>query len=288
MLAEFEMFTPKTLLEALDLLALNQSHTALVAGGTNLVVDLRSGRHTPEVVINIDRLSELRGIHQSDGQIVIGGLTTINELIDSPIIREVAPNLFFAAKMFANPIIRNRATVGGNLADASPAGDTIPPFLALDAEVELVSYAGSRWVPLDAFFMGVRKTVIKENELLSAVRFTVPDKNTRHAYYKLGLRKADAISVISVAVSLEISPNNVCKKARIALGSVAPRPLRAKEAESQLEGKEITPGLAGEAAKLAVKAVSPISDIRGSADYRRKMVDVLVRRLLLEAVENRE
>ncbi len=251
-----------------------------LAGGTNLVADMRSGRHRPGALMDISGLDELRGIRRENGYMVIGGGVTVASLLDEPLIGRHASVLREAAAVFAGPLVRNRATVGGNLADASPAADTAPPLLALDAEVELVSARGSRRLPLEEFVVGVRETLRRSDELLAAVRWPVPPPNSAGAFYKLGLRKADAISIVSVAVMVEGDGNGVCRQARIALGAVAPQPLRSHAAEELLRGQPLTTEGIAEAARLAAEATSPIDDIRGSATYRRRVIEVLVRRLL--------
>lgn len=280
MLAEFEMRTPRTLPEALQYLANDAPEAVPLAGGTNLVVDLRDGRHRPRVLVNIAPLQELGGIQQQNGSVVAGGGVTITELLHHPLIAETAPILQQAARLFANPLIRNRATLGGNLADASPAADTVPPLLALGAEVELSSQSGSRFVPLDEFFLHVRQTVRRPDELVGRVRWPLPAARSAMAYYKLGLRKADAISVVSLALMVESGEDGVCRQARIALGSVAPRPLRAHAAEDALRGQPLTAEVIQQAGRLAAEAASPISDLRASAGYRRQMVETLTCRLL--------
>lgn len=282
MLPEFELLMPRTLSEALEMLAGAGGGVAPVAGGTNLVVDMRGGRHRPSVLVSVAGLEELHGIRRENGHVVIGATTTVAELLEEPLIAEVAPPLWSAARVFANPLVRNRATVGGNLVDASPAADTAPPLLALDAEVQLTSKEGSRWIPLDEFFLGVRQTLRQPDELLTAIRFPVPPSGTFGGFHKLGLRKADAISVASVAVMVEVGDDGACRKARIAMGAVAPKPIRAYEAESLLEGHVLDPERVAEAARLCAEATSPISDIRASAAYRRHVVEVLTRRLLSE------
>jgi carbon-monoxide dehydrogenase medium subunit len=234
-------------------------------------------------VLDISRLKELHGIRRQDGHMVAGGAVTIAELLASELVSEHGKTLQQAGRLFANPLIRNRATIAGNLVDASPAADTAPALLALDAEVELQSQDGSRTVPLQEFFTGVRKTVRRPEELLVSVRWPVAKARTAYAYYKLGLRQADAISVVSVAIRLEADANGLCREARIALGSVAPRPLRALAAEESLRGQAFTEASYARASKLAAEAVSPISDLRASGDYRRRMVGVLVQRLLKQA-----
>ncbi len=281
MLPEFDMYVPKTMSEALGQLAGGEAEP--VGGGTNVVVDLRSRRHVPKALIDLSRLSELKGIRREDGYVVAGGGVTVAELLASPLVRKCAPPLIEAARLFANPLVRNRATLAGNLADGSPAADMAPPLLALDAEVELVSLHDCRRVPLAEFFSGVRRTVRRADELLSAVRWPAPGPAARFGYTKLGLRQADAISVISVAVRLETGADGTCRTARIAMGAVAPTPLRALAAEASLAGKLLDSETIAEAARLAGEATQPISDLRATASYRRRVAEVLVRRLLIEA-----
>jgi carbon-monoxide dehydrogenase medium subunit len=284
MLPEFDLVMPRSLNEALQVLAAGSPEVLPIAGGTNLTVDMRSGRYEPKVVVNIEQLPELKGIRRENGQICVGGSVTIAELLKDGLVAETAPVLKSACALFANPLIRNRATVGGNLVDGSPAADTAPSLLALDAEIELTSQDGKRRLPLDEFFIHVRKTARQPNELVTALRWALPKPGTGSAFYKLGLRKADAISVVSVAVVLEVE-KGVCRKARIALGSVAPRPVRAKNAEEFLTGKLLKKEVFEEAAALTAQAVSPISDVRASAEYRRRMSAVLTRRMLEQAAE---
>lgn len=282
MLPEFDLLRPKTLPEALEMLA--EAGALPIAGGTNVIADLRAGKHEPRALVDLGRLAELRGIRRDDGHVVIGGGTTISDLLRDPLVSEHAAALHEAAAVFANPLIRNRATVGGNLADASPAADTAPPLLALDAEVELASAAGTRRVPLADFLVGVRRTLRRPDELLTAVRFPVATGAGRRAtaFHKLGLRKADAISVLSAAAAVALDGAGRCTTARVALGAVAPRPIRVPAAEAVLIGAKLTPAVIGEAARLAAEAASPIDDIRGSAAYRRQVTEVVVRRLLMQ------
>ena len=280
MLPEFDLVIPQNVRQALEFLQENSLRASPLAGGTNLVVDMRSGRSSPTILVNINDLPELRQIELAGDELKIGGTITIAELQAHPLVKQYCPALVAAAEVFANPLVRNRATLGGNLVDASPAADCAPPLLALDAEVELVSQAGSRRVRLDNFFTGVRKTVVQPDEILAAVYLPAGNPGTASAYYKIGLRKADAIAVVSAAVWIETGPDRRCKKARIALGSVAPRPMRAVQAETSLEGSLLTVQAIQQAGRLAAAEVSPISDLRASTDYRRKMVEVVVCRLL--------
>jgi len=234
------------------------------------------------VLVNVAGLDELRTIKRENGHVVIGGGVTIAELLEAPLIAECAPPLKQAAAVFANPLVRNRATMGGNLADGSPAADTAPPLLVLGAEVELKSREGTRCVGLDEFFVHVRQTVRQPEELLTAIRWPVPAPGSVGAFRKLALRKADAISVVSAAVMVEPGEDGRCGQARIALGAVAPT-----AAEEALRGQKLTPKTIAQAARLAAESIRPIDDIRGSADYRQRVVEVLVRRLLSESANQR-
>jgi len=285
MQSEIELHRPKNLVEALTMLADYGPDGKLLAGGTNIVVELRDGHHNCKSLVDLSHLKELRGINQQNGYIVIGGGTTITELIDHPLIGAHAGILREAARLFANPLVRNRATVAGNLVDASPAADTAPPLLALNAEVQLMSQAATRWIRLEDFITGVRKTLLQPGELMFAIRLPVPSDRSAGAYNKVGLRKADAISVLSAAVMIELDDAGLCKQTGIALGAVAPKPFRAYEAEALLFGKVLEPELITEAARLAAEASRPIDDIRGTAAYRKRVVAVTVRRLLTKAVE---
>ena len=282
MLPEFELLMPRTLPEALEMLAEGAPDVTPLAGGTSLLVDMRGGVRRPHVLMNIAGLEELRGVRLEDGCVVVGSGLTIAELRDHPLIAQHASVLGQGAAVFANPLVRNRATVGGNLVYASPAADTAPPLLVLGAEVELMSKAGSRRVPLEDFMTGVRETIRRPDELLTAIRWPVPSSPRAGAFHKLALRKADAISVLSVAVMLERDADGRCGQVRIALGAAAPTPIRARAAEELLCGQALTPEAIAEAGRLAAGETRCIDDIRGSAAYRQRVTEALVRRLLAQ------
>jgi carbon-monoxide dehydrogenase medium subunit len=283
MLPEFELLMPKTLPEALDRLAERAGEAVPLAGGTNLLVDMRAGARRPGVLVNVAGLSELREIRRENGRVTVGGGVTIAELLDSPLIAEQAPILRQGAAVLAGPLVRNRATIGGNLANASPAADTAPPLLVMGAEVELASTHGRRRLPLEAFFVGPRRTVVQPGELLVAVRCPLPVPGAKGAFRKLALRKADAVAVVSVAVMVACDDAGICTGARIALGAVAPTPLRAHAAEAALRGHRLNSAeTRAEAASLAAEATCCIDDVRAAASYRARVTDVLVRRLLAE------
>jgi carbon-monoxide dehydrogenase medium subunit len=286
MQTEINLFRPETLQEALTLLSKYAPHGKPLAGGTNLVVELRAGHHQGKSLIDLTRIKELQGIYPENGHIVIKGGTTISELLTNSIIATHGAPLRQAAAVFASPLIRNRATVAGNLVDASPAADTAPPLLALGAEVELVNQDHARWLPLDEFLVGVRKTLIQTDELMRSIRWVNPSAWSAGRFYKIGLRKADTISVLSAAVMVECDAERRCTLVRIALGSVAPRPVRAHEAEDVLIGKDLQAHEISEAARLAAEATRPISDIRGTAAYRKRVTEITVRRLLTQVAED--
>jgi CO/xanthine dehydrogenase FAD-binding subunit len=280
MLPTFDLLKPQTLPEALALLAELAPEVMPLAGGTNVMVELRVGHSCPRRLMDVSKLRELRGIRRDNGHVVTGGGTTINELLAHPLIAEQGLPLKQAAARLGNPLVRNRATVAGNLVNASPAADTAPPLIALGAEVELTSKTGTRRVPLDEFMVGVNKTLIQPDELLTALRWPAPPARSAAGFYKIGLRKADACSVINAAVMVVWDENGHCQQARIAIGAAAPRPVRAREAEAALVGQPLKADVIAEAARLAAQATRPIDDIRGTAAYRRRMAEVMVRRLL--------
>jgi carbon-monoxide dehydrogenase medium subunit len=283
MLPEFQLVIPESLPEALGALAESAPDVAPWGGGTNLLVDMRSGRYRVGNVVGLDRLDGLDEIQQRDGWVSIGARVTLADLLREPSMERVGPSLLESARAFAGAPIRNLATVAGNVAYASPAGDAIPPLLALGAEVVMRKNGDTRTVPLEELFLGVRRTVREPDELITGIRWPLPPAGSTEAFYKLGLRRGDAISVVCVAVQLTPGEDGSCRSGRIALGAVAPTCIRAYEAEEALRGEVLSESLIDQVAQKAMGACSPIDDVRGSAEYRRRMVRVLVRRLLTRA-----
>jgi len=279
MLPRFEYRRATALREAVALLAEHPDARAL-AGGTDLLVDLRERRQAPPLLVDVAELADLRGIEATDGVLRIGGGVTVGELLASPLVAEWVPALRRAAHDFADFLTRNKATLGGNLANASPGADLVVPLLALDARLVLTGAAGERVIALDAFLLGPRRTALGPGELIRAVE--VPRPAGRQLFYKLGLKKGGAIAVVSVATRVELDGAGRCVSAAVALGAVAPRPFRAREAEAQLAGVALTPERVGRAAEAAAAASRPISDVRGGDDYRRAMVRALVARALTQ------
>ena len=266
-----------------EALAAARDGAAFVAGGTNLVPDVLFGRKKIARAVDISRLDELRFIEEADGKIRIGALATVTDLLDSGLIRDAASPLYESVLEFAGPLVRNRASVAGNLMDASPAADLAPPLLAQDAVVELASAEGERVLPLSEFFLDYRKTAARPEELMTAIVIDPLGTTDRCAYYKLQLRRAMAIAVVGVAVVLRME-ESVCAEAAIGMGAVAAVPYRARDAEAHLRGREIGEAQIEAAAAAAADGARPIDDVRASAAYRRKMCGVLVRRLLKKAL----
>lgn len=263
-----------TYLQPTDLqatLALLQQHAGqarLVAGATDVLVERQRGLPQRDIVIDITRLAELRYVREEDGIIRLGALATHNDVIASAACVAHALPLAQACWEVGAPQIRTRATVAGNLVTASPANDTITPLLALDAEVVLTSAAGERVVSLSAFYTGFRRTLLQPNELLREIRFAALREHQRGLFVKLGLRRAQAISVLNLAIVATFEGERV-QNVRIALGCLAPTVVRANSAESFLRGRTLDAATCAEAATLVQHDIAPIDDLRGSAPYRR-------------------
>ena len=283
MYAPFELDIPNDLAGALAALANGAGETVLpIAGGTNLIVDIRAKRERPDRMVGLGEVDELEGMEFGSERISIGGRTTVSDLLRAPEIAAAAPSLVDAARLFGGLMVRNTGTVAGNIASGSPAADLVPPLLTLDAELTLASATSTRALALDDYYLGYKQDARRPDELITRISWPrLPDKSS-NTFYKLARRKGDAITVTGVAVTLAVAAGT-CTMARIALGSVAPIVLRAKQAEALLEGRELTPALIDAAADAAADACSPIDDIRASADYRRHTARALTRRLVTQA-----
>jgi carbon-monoxide dehydrogenase medium subunit len=284
-----EYTNARSLDEVLRILAEGRGRARVVAGATDLILELERGaRPGIDSLVDVTRIPGLDRIElDEDGVIHLGPLVTHNHCVASPLIRERAYPLARAAWEVGAPQIRNRGTVAGNLITASPANDTITPLMALGGAVSLLSRRGERLVPLSEFYTGVRRTVMEPDEFLLEISFPALAKNQRGTFVKLALRRAQAISLVNVSVVLTIERQTV-KSAAIALGAVAPTIIRAAEAEAYLLGKKLSGEVIARAAELAMLASRPIDDLRSSASYRREMVRVVTARGLKALLERRE
>lgn len=280
-LPRFDLQQPDSLGAALEIL--EKTPNALpIAGGTALLVEVRARKQTPAVLVDLGRLGDLHGIVPAANELLIGATTTIAELLTSRLVAERAEILRDACSTFASPLVRNRATIGGNLVHGSPAGDMAPALLVLDASIELRSVRGKRLVRAVDFWKGPGKTTRKSDELVTSVRIPTLHMPNVSCWKKLGLRKADAISVASVAVRLGFGAKGTVEVARVAIGAVAPTPLRVAKSENALAGKPMGAETIAAAALAAAEAAAPIDDVRGSAAYRRRVIEALVRRALTQ------
>lgn len=283
-----EYLAPTSVEEAAQ--ALSDGHGTVLAGGTDLMLQADNGRMPYRGrLVNIRRIGELHGIMVADGSMRIGALTTVTDILNDGLVRTNVPVLRQMADKFASDQIRNMATVGGNICNASPAGDMIVPLLALGAHVELASWRDGmlarREVALDGFFTGPGSTVRQENELLTAVSFALPPVGHVVSYAKSGPRPALEISAVSAALGATHA-DGALSNVRLALGAVAPTPIRMRRAEVLLEGAPLTDTLVEEAAQVAVSEARPIDDVRASAWYRMHLIRIFVRRLIRHVSQN--
>ena len=268
--------TPSSPQEVVKILS-DDKNARIVAGGTDLILEIECGMTQVETLIDISRLPLNRITLDEKGTLHLGALVTHNDVASSKLLREYAYPLVRACWEVGANQIRNRATVAGNLITASPANDTITPLMALGATVTLLSTEGERTVSLEDFYLGVRKTIMRDDEMLVEISFPALDENQRGTFIKLGLRKAQAISIVNVGIVLDLNLSAV-SSASITLGAVAPTIIHAKNAEKYLIGKTLNEETIAEAARLAMAEATPISDIRGSAEYRKEMVRVITSR----------
>ena len=280
----FNYHTPETQEEALALLHEHGDNAKLMAGGTALVIMMKQRLVAPETLISLHRLRGLTAVQETNGTLQLGALLTHRAAETAPLVRAHLPVLAETYRRVATVRIRNVATVGGALAHADPNQDPPVTLLALDAQVQLASVGGSRTVPLTDFFTDYYETVLRPDELLTAIRVPIPPPHTGSAYVKFLPRTADDYATVGVAATVQVDPaTGTCQDCRIALGSVGSTPLRAQQAEAIVRGQRLTPELLREAGAVAQQQTDPISDTRGSADYKRAMAGVFVRRALEQA-----
>ncbi len=279
---------PTSVAEALDALAAHGPSARIVAGGTDVLVELQRGVKPTATLIDVSALRELKDVRQAGGGVTIGGLATHNDVLAAPFARAAMLPLAQACIEVGAPQIRARGTIAGNLVTASPANDTIAPLIALDAEVVLASRGGERTVALRDFYTGFRATLLRPDELVREICFRALGGNRRGIFLKLGLRRAQAISVIDIAVVVTLDSAGLARDARIALGCLAPTVVRAVSAERYLEGTSLDETTCAQAGRIACDDAAPIDDVRGSANYRRTTLAGLIARALGRIAAGRE
>jgi carbon-monoxide dehydrogenase medium subunit len=281
---EFEYLEPKSLQQALEWLNTHGGRARVLAGGTDLYLRLRKGVFLPDYVIDLKRVPGLDYITPNrGGGVQIGPTTLQDDVARSSLIQQLYPALTEAAFWVGSVQTRNRATVVGNLCNASPAADTAPALLSYGAQVKIASAQGERTLALEEFFVGPGRTALQDNELVAEIILPAPQPHTGAAFFRR-TRTAMDIAVVCGAAMLQLT-NGTCQNARIALGAVGPIPLRATRAEATLQGQALTDQLIAEASRIASEEARPIDDVRSTAEYRREMVRVLTQRGLRQAME---
>ena len=279
----FELALPESLDDCLRLLAQRGSETKLLAGGTDLLPQMKNSVVMPKRVIDLSGVARVKIVECDTKGLRIGAAVPARQVEQDPRVREGYAAVAESAALLGSVQVRNLATVGGNICNAAPSADMAPPLVALEAQAVIAGPKGERRVPLSDFFTGVRKTVVGPDELLVEIFVPAPGPHSGGSYIRHTPRRELDIAVVGVASQVTIA-NGVCAKARISLAAVAPTPVRATAAEAALEGKPLTPELIERAADLAGQAAKPISDQRGSADFRRHLVRILTRRTLTTAL----
>ena len=288
---KFDYYIPESLKEAYELYEKFKVRARYIAGGTDLLVRINAESRceqpqlvfAPDALISLRRIKSLQGITQNGG-LSLGATTTLREIERDAAIAQNYPALTEAISVLAHPQIRNVATVGGNICNASPCADSVPPLMVMDAVLVLEGPGGKREVPLSEFFAGPGLIRIESGEILTQIKVSKLAPNTRLKFLETG-RLAQDIAVVNAAALL-VMENKKCVKCRLAVGSVAPVPLRLTEAESMIDGNELTPDLLNAVAKIVEQEVNPISDVRSTEEYRRTVSGVLVKRAIQEAVSS--
>ncbi len=280
LLPKFDFHEPKTLNEACQILAEYGTQARLLAGGTDLMVNMKKKILSPQQVVSISRIPELKNLETSADHVRIGACFTVADLCESDAIQRHLSALSEGAKNLGTPLIRNLATIGGNIGSARPAADLPPPLMAYGAQAVLVSVSGSRTVPLDQFFLGPGFTTMKPDEILSEIQVPLLPSGAGAGYINIGVRKGQDCNLVNVASFIALNADGTIQNARVVMGCVGPFPLRARTAENMLMGQKPDPALFASAGAAASSDSTPIDDFRGTATYKRDMVGVLTRRTL--------
>jgi carbon-monoxide dehydrogenase medium subunit len=282
----FQYFEPASVEEAISLSAKHKEEAKVIAGGTDLVVQMMRRMAKPQYIINMGAIPDLNYIdYDGEKGLKIGALTTIAALEKSPEIRQRHPVIAQAASTLGSIAIRNVATVGGNLCNAAPSADMAPPLLGLSATAKIVGPTGEKTVLLEDFFTGPGSTILGTGELLLEIQVPLSPPRTGGVYLKHATRKFMDLAIVGVAAVITLSSDEVCRDVKIVLGAVAPTPIRVQQAENAIKNKMINEEKIQECAMVAAEEASPISDVRASAEYRKEMVKVFTRNAVRRALE---
>jgi len=287
-LTDIDVVVPKTMEDALSVLHERSGKIRPIAGGTDAIIQLKDGLLQTGELLDISRLSGLRYILREGSTVRIGALTTYCDIIESSVLKDSCPMLVEASKTIGIIQLQNRATIGGNLANASPAGDTIPPLYVLAATLTLQNQIGTRRIPIEKFFLDYRTIDLKADELITEISFEAIEKPCDATFLKLGLREAHFISVANLAIWVRWAPDGKSfSDARVSMGAVAPVVVRARKCEDFLRNRILEDAVVWEAGRIASCESSPITDIRASADYRRAVIPSLLYKVVHRLTETR-
>jgi carbon-monoxide dehydrogenase medium subunit len=280
----FEMYQPTSLQQASRLLKDKGAGGRFLAGGTDLVIAIKEKGLIPKYVVDLKKIPGVSGIREhADGSITLGALTTMREIETDPLLNKKYPFLCQSAAEVGSIQIRNRATVGGNMANATPSADVAPSLIALNATAKIVDADGERIIALEEFFRGPGQSIMSPEEILTEITIPKTSPQLVGEYIKFSPRDMMDLAYIGVAVAYDMAADKRCSGVRIVLGAVAPQPIRARNAEALLEGQLLTEEVAAKVSAEAAKESKPISDVRSSAEYRRAMVGAMTKRALLNA-----
>lgn len=280
-LGGFDLIRPRTIAGVLEIMSSLET-AQVIAGGTDMIPVFRDIGCKPEHLIELTTVQELNGIFEEKENILIGPTTTHTQLLESNIVKEKLSALWEGCSVLGSVQIRNRGTIGGNICNASPAADTAPGLIVHGTELHIGSLREIKWVPIENFFVGPKITILNPNEIVIGFRIPIPPENSGSAFQRIGRRNGFCLSIVNCATYLERDGQKV-NESRIALGSVGPTPMRIVDAEKVIKGKKFDEKMIAEAAAICMETIKPIDDIRGSADYRKDMTAVLVKRTLSTA-----
>jgi carbon-monoxide dehydrogenase medium subunit len=285
-LPEIECLFPTTLEEAQSMMAKHNGSSRVIAGGTDVLIKLKRRNITSKYIIDLKGIAALDFIEKDRQGLRIGAVTTLTDILESPLVRESYPILTDALTVLASPQIRNSASMVGNLCNAVPSADSAPPLVALQAKLKILNGKKERTVPVEDFFTGPSQTVLAPGELVTEIVIPAPPAPGAGAYLKQQLRAEMDLAVVGVGAYLKLdAKKTTCQEAWIALGAVAPIPLRARKAEAALKGKVLDKAIIETAARIASEESKPIDDIRSSAEYRKQIVAVLTKRAIQQCLD---